>query len=339
MTDSKRAVDLHKLPEKIMAIIVSSPEPVTQKHFEEQLPDVTVVELLPVLNQMQKKGQLEVLINPDRTLSWRMREIGNIDKIKSLTDVEESLVYNSIRKNGNEGATVKTISIDTKLPQNKLPRLLKSLIGRKMIKELPVLAGKKQKVYLLAELEPSKTLAANTLFAGESGVDVEFVAMLRTACLKYLSDKSVSASKITDPYKRRIASYVSAGEIHGFITSSKLCTVPLTPSDVKTVLDALYFGGELERKQSAAAATVVEAIIDEEVEVKPSNDDGTQNCRYRLAPRTSGFSFLAGIPCIFALNRKRSRAGGTICPPECPVYAAFLEDVDSSSSSANKSPK
>lgn len=62
-----------------MAIIVASSEPVTQKHFEEHLPDIAVTELLPVLNQMQKKGQLEVLVNPDRTLSWRMREIGNIE--------------------------------------------------------------------------------------------------------------------------------------------------------------------------------------------------------------------------------------------------------------------
>lgn len=77
--------------------------------------------------------------------------------------------------------------------------------------------------------------------------------------------------------------------------------VPLTPSDVKTVLDALYFGGELERKQLAAAATVVEAITEGEDEVKPANDDGTRNCRYRLAPRTPGFSFLARVPCIIAL--------------------------------------
>lgn len=51
------------------------------------------------------------------------------------------------------------------------------------------MAGNKQKIYLLAELEPSRTLAANTLFAGESGVDVEFISMLRTACLKYINDK------------------------------------------------------------------------------------------------------------------------------------------------------
>lgn len=84
---------------------------------------------------------------------------------------------------------MRAISMDTKIQQTKLPRILKSLIAKKLIKELPVMAGNKQKIYLLAELQPSKELAANTLFAGESGVDEEFVAMLRTACLKYINDK------------------------------------------------------------------------------------------------------------------------------------------------------
>ena len=113
--------------------------------------------------------------------------------------MEESLVYNSIRKNGNDGATIKAISIDTKLNQSRLPRILKSLIGRKLIKELPVLAGSKQKIYLLAELEPSQQLAANTLFAGDSGVDSEFVEMLRAACLKYINDKASRCALFLKP--------------------------------------------------------------------------------------------------------------------------------------------
>ncbi|KAM3183004.1 hypothetical protein ACTXT7_011217 [Hymenolepis weldensis] len=233
MMDTKKGINLLKLPDKIMAVIVANNEPVTQRHFEEQLPDVPVTELLPVLNTMQKKGQLEVLVNADRTLSWQLRTIKNIEKIKSLTDLDEKLVYNCIRKNGNDGATVRTISLDTKIQQVKLPKILKSLIARKLIKELPVMAGNKQKIYLLAELEPSKTLAANTLFAGESGVDVEFVSMLRTACLKYINDKANTASTIADPFKRRNASYVTVEEIHNFITASKLCTVyhdPLFPN-------------------------------------------------------------------------------------------------------------
>lgn len=86
--------------------------------------------------------------------------------------------------------------METKLPQNRLPRILKALIGKKLVKELPVLTGNKQKIYLLFELEPSSSLAANTLFAGEAGVDREFVAMLRTACLKYMQDKVYTLTSI-----------------------------------------------------------------------------------------------------------------------------------------------
>lgn len=84
---------------------------------------------------------------------------------------------------------MKAISIDTKIPQSRVPRILKALIGKKLIKELPLATGQKQKVYLLIDVEPNEKIAANTLFAGESGVDGEFVAILRAACLKYLQDK------------------------------------------------------------------------------------------------------------------------------------------------------
>ncbi|VDM36385.1 unnamed protein product [Hydatigera taeniaeformis] len=78
-------------------------------------------------------------------------------------------------------------------------------------------------------------------------------------------------------------------------TDSVSVQVPLTPSDVKTVLDALVYGGELEMKQSTEVDTSIE---DEKIEDKPIT---TQSFLYRLAPRTPGFAFLAHIPCTIAL--------------------------------------
>lgn len=69
-----------------MSILAAHTDPVTQQNFEEELSDVTLTVLLPVLNKMQKEGQVEVMVNPDRTLSWRMREISNIEYVSCLID-------------------------------------------------------------------------------------------------------------------------------------------------------------------------------------------------------------------------------------------------------------
>ncbi|BHF71966.1 DNA-directed RNA polymerase III subunit RPC6 [Sparganum proliferum] len=307
-------LDPSTLHERILSVLSSHTDPVTQKTFEDELSDITLTQMLPVLNRMQKEGQVEVLVNPDRTLSWRLREIDNMDKLKSLTDIEECLVYNCIRKNGNEGAALKVISQDTKLPQNRLPRILKALVGKKLIKELPILSGNKQKIYLLAELEPSRALAANTLFAGETGVDGEFVAMLRTACLKYIQDKADAASHILDPLISRNSSYASVEEIHRFITNAKLCTVSLNESDVKTILDALMFGGELEMRRSGGR-TDLDA---------PDTSD-VSSAMYRIAPRTPSLALLARVPCTICPSRMDCRPGGAISPTNCAYYKAFLE--------------
>ena len=66
---------------------------------------------------------------------------------------------------------------------------------------------------------------------------------------------------------------------------------------MKTVLDALVYGGELEMKQSTML-TLDARTDDDKAEVKA---DPTRSFLYRLAPRTPGFAFLAHIPCTIAL--------------------------------------
>ncbi len=68
--------------------------------------------------------------------------------------------------------------------------------------------------------------------------------------------------------------------------------VPLTQTDVKTILDALMYGGELEMKHSAALAT---AATDESGDGK--KDIATRSFLYRIAPRTPSLAFLSRIPC------------------------------------------
>nr|CAH8828973.1 unnamed protein product [Trichobilharzia regenti] len=295
--------------ERVLNLFKSSKGALTQKHFEKEFSDVSLTTILPILNALQKEGMLDVLVNADRTLSWQLRDQMSAEKLKSLSDLEERLVYNSIRNAGEDAASVKLISSETKLPQNRIPRILKSLISKKMIKELPMAVGHKQKVYLLMELEPSEKLAANTLFAGESGVDAEFISILRTACLKYLQDKAISSSHIADPLERRLASYVSCEEIHRFITNTKICTVAMSVHDVQCVLEALKFGGELETRLSS----------------DNSDQSTSSGILYRLATQTPCAANLAHIPCTVCLCRKDCRPNGPINPQSCQLFQAFLE--------------
>ncbi|CAH8447591.1 unnamed protein product [Schistosoma intercalatum] len=301
--------DSNSLRERVLNLFNLSRGALTQKHFEKEFSDVSLTTILPILNALQKEGMLDVLVNADRTLSWQLRDQNSTEKLKSLSDLEERLVYNAVRNAGEDAASLKLISSETKLPQNRIPRILKSLISKKMIKEVPMAVGHKQKVYLLMELEPSEKLSANTLFAGESGVDAEFISILRTACLKYLQDKANSASHIADPLERWQASYVSCEEIHRFITNTKICTVPMTVQDVQCVLEVLKFGGELETR------------ITSEI----SDQSTSFGILYRLATQTPSVANLANIPCTICLCRKDCRPDGPINPQSCKLFQEFLE--------------
>lgn len=51
----------------------------TQKHFEKELAEISLTNILPILNALQKEGLLDVLVNADRTLSWQLREQSAIE--------------------------------------------------------------------------------------------------------------------------------------------------------------------------------------------------------------------------------------------------------------------
>ncbi|GAA50865.1 DNA-directed RNA polymerase III subunit RPC6 [Clonorchis sinensis] len=261
-------------------------------------------------------------------------------------------------------ASVKSISTDTKLQQTRIPRILKSLIAKKLIKELPMSTGQKQKVYLLIDLQPSEKLAANTLFAGESGVDGEFVAILRTACLKYLQDKTNIAANIADPLERRNASYVSVEEIHRFISNARICNkqpngdveynmslvlmfeLALNASVCRRVTDItinsyfMLFRTAVTLKVTMTLQDVqcvldalkyggeLESRITSEIDRNISASSGSPSpmrTMYRLAPQTASTAGLAHLPCTVCMCRKDCRPGGSISPENCKLFNAFLD--------------
>ncbi|OON14475.1 RNA polymerase Rpc34 subunit, partial [Opisthorchis viverrini] len=320
---------------RVLNLFTSTGGALTQKHFEKEFSDVSLTTILPVLNALQKEGLLDVLVNADRTLSWKLRDQSNIESsvcelqlrstIKSLTDLEERLVYNAIRKAGEDAASVKSISTDTKLQQTRIPRILKSLIAKKLIKELPMSTGQKQKVYLLIDLQPSEKLAANTLFAGESGVDGEFVAILRTACLKYLQDKLTLQILLKDETRLTflLRKFIDLSAMHGFVISCFMLfrtavtlKVTMTLQDVQCVLDALKYGGELESR--------ITSEIDRNISAS-SGCLSPMRTMYRLAPQTASTAGLAHLPCTVCMCRKDCRPGGSISPENCKLFNAFLD--------------
>ncbi|KAL3307628.1 DNA-directed RNA polymerase III subunit RPC6, partial [Cichlidogyrus casuarinus] len=216
----------------LIKLFSSTKQSLTQKDFEEKLPDVSLADMLAVLNEMQKEGLLDVLIHSDRSLCWKLRSNSETQRMKSLTDLEEKAVYGAVNKAGSDGITLKSISIETKVAQNRLPKILKGLLAKKLIKELALSTGQKHKVYLLIDVEPSLKIATSSLFAGESGVDSEFVGVLESACLKYLHHKNTKSMKLDDPLARKAASYASLQDMTNFISESKISTVKMSCNDL-----------------------------------------------------------------------------------------------------------
>ena len=68
----------------------------------------------------------------------------------------KKLVYTTIRSAENEGIWTKTIKIRTNLHQTVLTRVLKSLENRALIKPMKSVKFPGRKLYILAELSPSK---------------------------------------------------------------------------------------------------------------------------------------------------------------------------------------
>lgn len=156
-------------------------------------------------------------------------------------------MYRIIEEAGNKGIWIRDIRHKSNLMMTKLNKVLKNLETKKLIKLVKSVSAIKKKVYMLYNLEPDNSVTGGAWYQDQD-FEAEFVDVLNQQCYRYLEQRRDEAKAISGgPLLCRNKSYVTAKEVHKFISELGISKVQLSISDLETILYTLVLDGKAER--------------------------------------------------------------------------------------------
>lgn len=244
-------------------------------------------QLVEVLNRMLSNRSVTLLRTAGGLLRYKAAGARE-QKTKGLHP-EELMVFQHIQKAANSGVWTKDLKIRTNLAQPQITKILKALEARGLIKSIKSVVNPSRKLVMLAELEPSKEVTGGAWYTDSQQFDVEFIAIVRDALLRYIER----------------AGEASLSSITAWIMASGLVkNVDLTREDVQQVLDSLTYEGQIDS-----------------IEREGEDDEVYRRAVEKYPPTTA----LTSVPCGRCPVIDHCREGGPISPQTCEYYAKWLD--------------
>ncbi|XP_073143350.1 uncharacterized protein [Henckelia pumila] len=124
-----------------------------------------------------------------------------------LVDAEHAIL-NSIKSKKDLGIWVRDIKVDTNLTDHVVNKSLKSLIAKKLVKEVVNVQNKGKKHYMAVEFEPSKEISGGEWYT-DGNLDKVLIATLQDVCLKYTRAQRVATLQgVHKELNRGVANFV-----------------------------------------------------------------------------------------------------------------------------------
>ncbi|XP_073149379.1 uncharacterized protein [Henckelia pumila] len=215
-----------------------------------------------------------------------------------LVDAERAIL-DSIKSKKDLGIWVRDIKLDTKLTDHVVNKSLKSLIAKKLVKEVVNIQYKGKKHYMAVEFEPSKEISGGDWYI-DGNLDKEFIKALQDLCLWYMRSQRVATLQ----------------GVHNELKKSDVVNFELSAQQIEEILNSLV-------------------LDDEIIEVK-SNGLGDYRsipigtiC-YRVASvagvaKGSKVGAFASIPCGACPRINQCTSDGVISPSNCVYYNKWLD--------------
>jgi len=194
-------------------------------------------QIATALNALLRAGEVQ-LVRRQRGSGELMVQLARAQRkrLAGLTNTERA-VYEQIRAAGEHGIWVRHIRGRLGLPLADMNRTLKELQRRELVKQVQSIRNKTRKLYMLAELEPSREVTGGPFYDEEGTFDHEFIHRLRELVWRRL---------LHTPW-------TSALELTQFLNQSNVLRFSLEVADLEQVLQTMCWDLMLCRATEASA--------------------------------------------------------------------------------------
>ncbi|GFR47134.1 hypothetical protein Agub_g8822 [Astrephomene gubernaculifera] len=276
------------LEEELLKLLRQHPDGMTDDALQAALPSIGLQERVHAVNSLLAAKRIQLLRTSNNKIVYKEVAAEEVAKFRGLS-TEELLLYQCIKASGNTGVWTKDMRIRTNLAQPQITKILKVLEGRRLVKSVKNVNNPSRKVYMLAELDPSREVTGGAWYT-ENQFDSEFIHVLREACFSYIHRQGDA----------------SLGAIAAFIRAKGFSKVELRTEDIQTIVMTLVYDGRVD-------------------EVEPEGEDDNED-HYRPAVLSVPDSTpLTDVPCGVCPVVGECQEGGVISPQTCVYYDKWLE--------------
>ncbi|KAF7301461.1 RNA polymerase III subunit RPC34 [Mycena indigotica] len=245
---------LNSLETKLHQAALAAPrQELTPKDAEKLIPDSKARQ--NALNFLLGVGYFKALKDSKNNALFRAVTKVEHDQTKDLTG-DEVMVLAPIKASTNEGIWIKHLKAKTNLHQTVIEKCVKSLVQKRLIKQVASVQHPTRKIYMLEGVEPSVALTGGPWYT-ENELDTDFIASISQACLKCIRDISYPRNKTQEGAIYSISNapqYPSASQIHKTLQQARLTQTDLTVEHIEILLEVLVLDGEIEKLPAFGAS-------------------------------------------------------------------------------------
>lgn len=295
LTISEMAASASKMAttiNRILDLFTTFSDGLTDKIMEENLKDVDLNVRAQAINALLQKRQLQVFKQGDFIVYKQQTKEESV-RFKGLSS-EDMLIYQAIKNAGNMGIWTKDMKRETNLQQPQVNKALKNLEARGLIKGVKCVSNQAKKVYMLAELTPSKEITGGAWYTGQN-FDTEFTNIVKQQCLQFVLQQGVATIE----------------SVADFVRKSGMSKVELKVEELKQILDMLVLDGDVEEVISTGTGDFAAIPIN-------------KLCYRGSQARIQESSAFTNIPCGVCPVLRECTDDGLISPKTCIYYKKWL---------------
>ncbi|XP_022844239.1 DNA-directed RNA polymerase III subunit rpc6-like isoform X2 [Olea europaea var. sylvestris] len=210
-----------------------------------------------------------------------------------LVDAERAIL-NAIKSKKDLGIWVRDIKHETKLTDHVVNKSLKSLLTRKLIKEVVNIQYKGKKHYMAVEFEPSKEISGGVWYV-DGNLDKELINVLKQLCLRCI----------------RVQKVATIERVHEDLKKQRVVMFEISIQQVSEILNSMVLDNEIIEVKSTGLGEYYSIPI------------GTSCYRFdsgALVAKGSKVGAFASIPCGACPRISLCTPDGIISPSTCVYY-------------------
>ncbi|KAL6938126.1 hypothetical protein ACO0RG_004665 [Hanseniaspora osmophila] len=224
-----------------------------------------------LLQELINKNLVKV-VKHENSIKFQAVDVSEASK-KSTMSRDEQLVYSYIEASGREGIWIKTIKARTNLHQHIVVKCLKNLETQRYVKVVKSVKFPTRKIYMLYNLQPSIEVTGGPWFT-DGELDDEFISHLLTVIWRYVgqrtfpdgfnnfNDVDFMTGKGETLYTKSVNNYASSYEILEFINGANISKVDLSPLDIESLCDVLYYDNRLCKVGLNSYKVTLQSVLD-----------------------------------------------------------------------------